>query len=278
MQPPYAAYDRPYCWWDPAGRAPAAPDLPDLIVGGALSAPVAALLLAAMARGASIVVVAEPSGAGKTTLLTALTRRLPSPVRRCYLRGCYDRLTLLNDPTVDPTQTVLLINEISPHLPHYLWGDGVGRVLAATERGFRLAATAHAADAVGFVRLLTAPPLRLPAPSAAAFDLVVALESARPPAAALRRVSGLWALSARPPAGVEIMALGRGHEDLSELLTRLTAARPQCPRLADIGAAKILHALPTALAVAPLEQPGTRPERMLEETDLNERGGETVPG
>src|SRR5215217_8012988 len=101
----------------------------------------AANLWAALARRRSLTVVAGASGVGKTTLLTALLDFLPQGARRIYVRGCFETFAFLADPTINPGETTLLINEMSPHLPVYLWGPAVGRVLEATQRGFNLLST-----------------------------------------------------------------------------------------------------------------------------------------
>ncbi|MBA3643543.1 MAG: type II secretion system protein E [Chloroflexia bacterium] len=166
----------PYAWWGPVWTPAAPRNLGDLLRDRVLTPEMAALLWALMSRHASVIVIAEPRGAGKTTLLTALLDLYPPALRRIYLRGCYDPLTVLDHPALDPHRTLLLVNEISDHLPIYLWGSGVGRLFAATRRGFTFAATAHASDATALAHDLTAPPLALHPNEVGAIDLVVALD------------------------------------------------------------------------------------------------------
>ena len=136
----------------------------------------AANLWAALARRQSLAVVAGESEVGKTTLLTALLDFLPPNTRRVYPRGCFETFAFLSDPAINPSQTALLINEISPHLPVYLWGPAVGRILEAAQRGFMLLATAHADSVHEFVGAFTGSPLRIPLARAAAFEFVVVME------------------------------------------------------------------------------------------------------
>ena len=171
------SYREAFGWWGPVWEPPAPRSILDLIRTGTLTVETAALLWTLLARRASIVVAAGPGGVGKTTLLTALLDLLPPDTRRVYLRGCYEPFAFLDDPTVDPNHTYLLINEISAHLPIYLWGPGVRRVLGAARRGFGLAATAHATSVEGFVQSLAGYPLRVPATEIAALDLVVQLDA-----------------------------------------------------------------------------------------------------
>jgi energy-coupling factor transporter ATP-binding protein EcfA2 len=169
------SFDEPFGWWGPVWSAPEPHAIGDLIGDGVLTAECAALLAALLVRRASIVVAAGPSGAGKTTLLTALLDFLPEGTRRIYVRGCYEPFDFLDSTA--PEQSVLLVNELSPHLPIYLWGPGVRRVLQATGSGYQLAATAHATSVDEFVYSLSGYPLRVPAAEIAAIDLLVLLDA-----------------------------------------------------------------------------------------------------
>jgi energy-coupling factor transporter ATP-binding protein EcfA2 len=150
-------------------------------------------LWAALARRRSLAVVAGASGVGKTTLLTALLDFLPSPTRRIYLRGCFETFTFMSDSTIIAGETALLINEISPHLPVYLWGPAVSRVLGAAQQGFALLATAHADSVHDLVGALTGSPLHVPVAQTAAFEFVVILERHEASRSG-RRVRGVWRL------------------------------------------------------------------------------------
>ena len=216
------AGDEPFAWWGSVWTPPAPRTVPDLIAGGVLSAETAAALWTLLARRASLVVVAGPSGAGKTTLLTALLDLLPPGTRRLYLRGCYEPFGFFDDPAVDPRRTVLLVNEISAHLPTYLWGPGVRRFLAARSRGFALAATAHATSVAEFVALLAGYPLRVPPAEIAAVDLVVVLDAWWEGEAVRREVGGVVALERAGAAdGLVVTDLvaggGRGKSALLDI-------------------------------------------------------------
>jgi hypothetical protein len=185
-------YDEPFAWWGPIWRAQPARGLADLIDDEVVTPEQATRLLALVARRASVVVVAGPSHAGKSTLLAALAALLPDSTRRVYLRGCYEPFAFFDDATARPDETALLINEISPHLPVYLWGPGVRRALEAGLSGYQLFATAHARSVDEFVGALAGPPLRVPLVEIAALQVVVILD--RPAGAERFRVTGLWGL------------------------------------------------------------------------------------
>jgi hypothetical protein len=188
------SYDPPFFWFGPRPEPPPR-DIATLLRDGTIGTREAALLWASLARGRSLAVVAQASGVGKSTLLASLLSFLPATTRRLYVRGCYETFAFLDDRRVDPCQTALLVNELSPHLPVYLWGQGVTRLLDAATRGFQLMVTAHADTALDFVASLAGGPLRIPATRIAAFDTVVALEPTTRTASG-RRVCGLWRLAA----------------------------------------------------------------------------------
>jgi energy-coupling factor transporter ATP-binding protein EcfA2 len=204
------SYDEPFGWWGPVWTQPAPRSIIDLVRDGVLSAVVAALLCELVARRASIVVAAGPSGAGKTTLLTALLDALPAETRRIYVRGCYEPFDFLSE--TNPGTTALLVNEISAHLPIYLWGPGVRRVLTAARNGYQLAATAHATSVEEFIYSLAGYPLRLPADEIQAIDLLVLLDAWRTPDGihrAVRQVVMLSGPSEVGRIGPRIVADGR---------------------------------------------------------------------
>lgn len=169
------AYDEPFAWWGPVWQTPPRRSVLDLVRDGTLPISWAAALWALLARRASIVVAAGPRGAGKTTVLTALLDLYPAETRRIYLRGCYEPFLFLDQPRGERERSLILVNEISAHLPVYLWGPGVARALAAIGQGYALAATAHASDAAGFVGSLVGYPLRVPPSVLAGVDLLVLL-------------------------------------------------------------------------------------------------------
>ena len=190
---PGPRYDEPFAWWGPGWSAPAPRNIAELLQDESIDAWTAANLWAALARRQSLAVVAGGSGVGKTTLLTALLEFLPSPTRRIYLRGCFETFSFMSDPTIVPDETALLINEISAHLPVYLWGPAVSRVLGTAQRGFTLLATAHADSVHNFVGALSGSPLHVPAAETAAFEFVVVLERHGANRSG-RRVRDVWRL------------------------------------------------------------------------------------
>ncbi|MCA9881034.1 MAG: hypothetical protein KC442_24715 [Thermomicrobiales bacterium] len=205
MAPPLR-YETPFSWWG-SGPAPASPlTLPELLGNGTLALEEAAILWAALAQRRSLTVIGGPSGLGKTTLLHALLPALPRETHRVYLRGCYETFAFLSDSRLSPDRCVLLANEISPHLPVYLWGTAVQRTLEARSRGYPLLATAHGRSVTEFVASLTGSPLRVPAPLVASFDLLALVEPSSSQGG--RRLAGLWQLSPGARGGVALDQVG----------------------------------------------------------------------
>lgn len=170
QQPP----SEPYGWWGYHWRAPEPRSIVALLADRVLDARTAALLWLLLERRASLVVVAPGSDAGKTTLLTALLDFLPPGVRRIYLRGWSETFDFPADAA--PARSYLLCNEISAHLPVYLWGCQVRRLFTMLEQGYALAATLHAGGLDEAIATLTAPPLAVPRRAVARLDLLLLLD------------------------------------------------------------------------------------------------------
>lgn len=186
-------YESPYHWWGP-GPTPTEPlTLRDLVHNGTIDLECAATLWSSLANRRSLTIIGGPSGLGKSTLLHALLPAMPPAHRRLYLRGCYETLVFQRESSYSPLTTTLLVNEISPHLPVYLWGPVVQRTLVAGGNGCQILATAHGRSVAEFVGSLTGSPLRIPAQLLAHVDLVALLEPT--PGGAGRQVTELWQLS-----------------------------------------------------------------------------------
>jgi hypothetical protein len=167
------SYGDPFGWWGYHWTPPEPRSLLWLIERGSLDLQLAAFLSLAIEARASMIVVSEPHEAGKTTLLTALLDFLPEETQPVYLRGWYERFSFLD--TLPPEAGYILCNEISSHLPTYLWGRGVRRVFDAATAGYPLATTMHAASAAGAFDQLAAYPLEVPVDQLAAIDLVITI-------------------------------------------------------------------------------------------------------
>lgn len=170
---PAKRHEEPFGWWGYRSEPPSPLSIVELIARGSLDARTAAFLWMAMARRATVLVIGVPPEAGKTTTLTALLAFLPPEIGLIYLRGWYERFDFLD--SADPARSYLLCNEISPHLPTYLWGPGVRRLFEAVRAGYGVGATLHAASAADAFQTLTSFPLEVPPDRLCGIDLVLTL-------------------------------------------------------------------------------------------------------
>jgi hypothetical protein len=185
--------EHPPGWWGWPWRLPRPLSVPELIAAGSLSAELAALLWLAVERRASILVAAGPNGAGKTVTLTALLDFLPPHVARVHLDGMAEDFGFV--ARTEPASTYLLCNEISDHLPLYLWGRRVRRLFELLSQGFAVGATLHAGSVGETLDFLRAPPLGVPDPLLAQVPLVVTLVMFRDRDETKRRIASLHLLA-----------------------------------------------------------------------------------
>lgn len=166
-------YHRSFGWWGYQANQAEPRSLTWLVRAGLLDAQSAAFLSLAVELRRTLIVAAEPHQAGKTTLLTALLDFLPDDAPPIYLRGLYERFEFT--ATADPDTGYVLCNEISGHLPTYLWGRGVRELFQTLNAGFRMATTMHAASGADVLAQLGRYPLDVPTGHIAAVDLIVTL-------------------------------------------------------------------------------------------------------
>jgi hypothetical protein len=114
----------------------------DLIEAGTLPPDLAAYALAAIGRGASFLVGANPGGAGKTTVMGALVNLVPPPVVLAPADGMGAIRQGLSSP--EP-RTCYICHEIGPG-PYYayLWGEELRAYFELPAAGHMLATNLHA--------------------------------------------------------------------------------------------------------------------------------------
>lgn len=239
-------------WWGRASIPRLTPSLLDLVASEMMSEDIAGLLRAIVERRIPLSVVSRDASAGKTTLLTALLAHLPPEINRLHLRGCHEPFDFVWDPSKVPTETALLINEISPHWPFYLWGPMVAKTLRLSRRGYSHYATAHAASAAELLALLANKPLNVPPRDIAALGVIVVLE-ARPvgagsePGGPVRRITSCHGLTLAPDergvvlselAGVDTEG-GEARLRPGDLVAWSAHPRPELPDLGPIVAMRV---------------------------------------
>jgi hypothetical protein len=142
MQP---YHEPPFLRARPPGRSEDPLSLAALVQNGTLDLDLAALLWLTVAHRGSIVVAAAPRLAGKTTLLSAVTDLVAEGTEVVYTQGEAEDFAFLGE--THPHTTLIVVNEVSDHLPIYLWGSRVTRVFEALRLGYSVAATLHADSA-----------------------------------------------------------------------------------------------------------------------------------
>jgi len=134
-----------------------------LVSLGSLDARTAALLWLLLEHHHSLIVSGptDPTpGVGKTTTLNALLGFLPNGSTLVYTTGMYEEFDFLSE--VQPETTCVLANEVSNHLPIYMWGRVARQLLRLPADGFAIATSCHA-DTLTDVLAMLARDLRLPA-------------------------------------------------------------------------------------------------------------------
>ena len=135
-------YDMPVGWWGWNWEPPVPMSITQLLEAGNMDARTAALCGMTIEAHGSLLIAAEQPHSGKTTTLTALLDFLPNATRRIFIRGWAETFDFLGQTR--PESTLLLANELSSHLPVYLWGPKAVRVFETLRRGYALASTLHA--------------------------------------------------------------------------------------------------------------------------------------
>lgn len=182
----------------------------ELIRAGTLDAELAATLWLLIEGRVPLVVGAMPRLAGKTTLLDALLVFLAPGTRTVELEGAMETFDWLPQapelgwrrhnqtaasiaavtgygrrPPVRPDDTILLIPELSDHLPSYTWGAEARIAIRAASIGYGLAATIHADSLDEVFEQLRRPPVSLGDDELSRLGIVLIL---RPVGDGLRRV------------------------------------------------------------------------------------------
>lgn len=148
---PYPDYQKPFHWWGYVWPTPSPATLAALITGQMLTLEHAALLIEALNSGKSLAVVSDAPRAGKSTLLWALATAARVDVPKIYIRGQYEPFAFDHPVETSSASAILMINEVSPHLPVYCWGPVRDRLFGLEFAHLQKVATAHASSLTAFV-------------------------------------------------------------------------------------------------------------------------------
>lgn len=143
MFDPRDPYERFYWHYD--SRRPLS--VAQIITLESVDAETAGLVWLLLEHGASLTVAGptDPQpGVGKTTTLNALLQFLPEGTALAYMSGMYENFAFTRLPDIDPATTYALCNEVSDHLPIYMWGRVARRYLTLPAQGYHIATSIHA--------------------------------------------------------------------------------------------------------------------------------------
>jgi hypothetical protein len=135
----------------------------------------AGLVWLLLENGASLTVAGptDPQpGVGKTTTLNALLQFLPEGTALAYMAGMYENFAFTRLSEIDPATTYALSNEVSDHLPIYMWGRIARRYLSLPGQGYHIATSVHA-DTIDDVLYTYEQELRLKASDIRRLGLIV---------------------------------------------------------------------------------------------------------
>src|SRR5436309_11882978 len=118
-----------------------------IIAMGSVDVETVALIWLLLEHGVSLTVAGptDPQpGIGKTTTLNALLQFLPEGTALAYMSGMYENFAFTRIANIDPATTYALCNEVSDHLPIYMWGRVARRYLTLPAQGYHIATSVHA--------------------------------------------------------------------------------------------------------------------------------------
>lgn len=221
----------PAGWWGYHWSLPRPMSAVEIVESGSLDARLMATLWAVTSRRRSVMLASEAPMAGKTTTLSSLVDFLPAGTVGVFLRGWRGDFDWTAE--IGPERGYLLVNEMSDHLPIYVWGRNARGALQLTRRGYGMGATMHADSLPEAIDLLQG---QLGATDADLAGLTIYLQYSayRTPAGMYRRVEEAWHLRAGADGGlapVRLAALEGGRSP------SLTGAQrdPEPPLLAGDG-------------------------------------------
>lgn len=221
----------PEGWWGYHWAPPQPMSAVELIGTPTIDARLMATLWAVVARRRSVMLSSEAPQAGKTTALSALVDFLPDDTTGIFVRGWWEEYDWLDE--IEPGTGYLLINEMSDHLPIYVWGRAARGALILAGKGWGLGATMHAdslPEAIGALRD------GLGATDADLAGLTVYLQYSAylTPAGMYRRVEEAWHLRLGADGTLDPIRLGAIGGDRSPSLTGAQRL-PSPPILPDDG-------------------------------------------
>ena len=143
MFDPRDPYERYY--WHYESRKPLS--VAQIVALKSVDTETAALIWLMLEHGVSLTVAGptDPQpGIGKTTTLNALLQFLSEGTVLAYMSGMYENFAFTRRTDLKPSHVYALCNEVSDHLPIYMWGRVARRYLTLPSQGYHVATSVHA--------------------------------------------------------------------------------------------------------------------------------------
>ena len=238
----------PEGWWGYHWAPPRPMSAVELIGTPTFDSRLMATLWAVVSRRRSVMLSSEAPQAGKTTALSALVDFLPQDTTGIFVRGWWEEYDWLDE--IEAGSGYLLINEMSDHLPIYVWGRAARGALVLAGTGWGLGATMHADSLSEAVESLQT---QLGATDADLAGLTIYLQYSAylTPAGMYRRVEEAWHLRLDKTGRLAPVRLAAIEGDRSPSLTGAQRL-PAPPMLPDDGGRSVRPFVHDAAAYAVL--------------------------
>lgn len=181
----------PEGWWGYHWSLPQPMSAVEIIASGSLDARLMATLWAVTARRRGVMLASEAPQAGKTTTLSALVDFLPDETVGVFLRGWGQDMTWTDE--IGPERGYMLVNEMSDHLPIYVWGPNARAALRLAGSGYGFGGTMHA-DSLDEALACLRDEVGAADADLAGLTIYLQYSAYRTPAGMYRRVEEAWHL------------------------------------------------------------------------------------
>jgi hypothetical protein len=206
----------PEGWWGYHWTLPTPMSAVEIVASGSLDARLMATLWAVVARRRGVMLASEAPQAGKTTTLSALVDFLPEETVGVFLRGWAQDMSWTDE--IGPERGYLLVNEMSDHLPIYVWGPNARAALRLAGSGYGMGATMHA-DSLEEALACLRDELRATDSDLAGLTLYLQYSAYRTPAGMYRRVEEAWHLRTDATGALAPVRLAALEGDRSPSMT-----------------------------------------------------------
>jgi hypothetical protein len=221
----------PEGWWGYHWAPPTPMSAVELIGTPTIDARLMATLWAVVSRRKSVMLSSEAPQAGKTTALSALVDFLPDDTTGIFVRGWWEDYDWTDE--IAPGTGYLLINEMSDHLPIYVWGRAARGALELAGRGWGMGATMHADSLPEALEALRSQ-LHVTDADLAGLTIYLQYSAYATPAGMYRRIEEAWHLRLNEAGTLAPVRLGAIEGDRSPSLTGAQRL-PAPPMLPDDG-------------------------------------------